>query len=162
LDAQLFLKLRSLKILDLSQNRLLSSLPHELFQSTYHLKGEKRFIATELLVLFRLFARFICFKLIYLFTHANSCRIDFEVINLARNKLRDLPNLQEQVELEELDISKNEIRVVGSNSFKQLKNLKTLRLSENFIGKLSLHEPVSKANQFKLHFVIALNRQNLI
>lgn len=41
LDAQLFLKLRSLKILDISQNQLLSSLPHELFQSIYHIRGER-------------------------------------------------------------------------------------------------------------------------
>lgn len=67
-----------------------------------------------------------------------------KVINLARNKLKDLPNLQEQVELEEFDMSKNKIRVVGSNDLKQLKKLKTLRLSENFIGKLlSLHNHVS-------------------
>lgn len=59
------------------------------------------------------------------------------MINLAHNKLENLPNLQEQVELEEFDISKNKIRVVGSNDLKQLKKLKTLRLSENFIGKLS-------------------------
>lgn len=81
-------------------------------------------------------------------THATSCRIDLEVINLARNKLRDLPNLQEQVELEELDVSKNEIRVVGSNSLKELKNLKTLRLSENFIGKF----------EFAWELVLALSK----
>jgi Leucine-rich repeat (LRR) protein len=39
LDAQLFLKLRSLKILDMSSNQLSSSLPTELFQSIYHIKG---------------------------------------------------------------------------------------------------------------------------
>jgi Leucine-rich repeat (LRR) protein len=57
------------------------------------------------------------------------------VINLAHNKLRDLPNLNEQIKLEELDISKNEIHTISSDDFKQLKKLKTLRLSENFIGK---------------------------
>ena len=51
LDSQLFLKLRSLKILDMSQNQLSLSLPHELFQSIYHLKGEK-FIACESLLYF--------------------------------------------------------------------------------------------------------------
>lgn len=75
-------------------------------------------------------------KLIYLHTDANPCQIDCEVINLARNKLRILPNLVEQAELEEFDISKNEVQIVGSSSFKQQKKLKTLRLSENFIGKL--------------------------
>lgn len=57
------------------------------------------------------------------------------MINLAHNKLRDLPNLQEQTELEELDLSKNEISAINSNNFAYQKNLKTLRLSENFIGK---------------------------
>jgi hypothetical protein len=61
LDAQLFLKLRSLKILDISQNRFSPSLPHELFQSIYHLKGE-RFIASELLALLPLFTRFVCLQ----------------------------------------------------------------------------------------------------
>ena len=55
-DAHLFLKLRSLKILDISQNRLMSSLPLDLFQSIYHLKGE-RFTAIELVCL-SLFTRF--------------------------------------------------------------------------------------------------------
>lgn len=48
LDAQLFLKLRSLKILDMSQNQLASFLPLELFQSSYHVRGEWKFIANEL------------------------------------------------------------------------------------------------------------------
>lgn len=54
---------------------------------------------------------------------------------MAHNKLRQIPNLQEQTELEELDISKNEINIIRSNDFKHLRNLRTLRLSENFIGK---------------------------
>jgi len=37
LDGQIFLKLRSLRILDISQNRL-SSLAPDLFQSIYHIK----------------------------------------------------------------------------------------------------------------------------
>lgn len=74
-------------------------------------------------------------KLIYLCAYIVSCSIDCEVINLAHNKLRDLPNLQEQTELEELDVSKNEIRIVRSSDFKHLKSLRTLRLCENLIGK---------------------------
>lgn len=46
-----------------------------------------------------------------------------------------MPNLQEQTELEELDLSKNEFHVLSSDDFKYLKKLKTLRLSENFISK---------------------------
>lgn len=38
-DNQLFLKLRSLKILDVSINHLSNALPLELFQSIYHIKG---------------------------------------------------------------------------------------------------------------------------
>lgn len=39
IDNQLFLKLRSLKILDVSINHLSNALPLELFQSIYHIKG---------------------------------------------------------------------------------------------------------------------------
>lgn len=46
-----------------------------------------------------------------------------------------MPNLQEQSELEELDVSKNEISFIKSSDLRTLKNLKSLRLSENVIGR---------------------------
>lgn len=135
LDVQLFLKLRSLKILDISQNRLMPSLPRELFLSIYHIRGEI-FIAIELCFAL-LFTRSILQMTLNWFTSAfASLHVQsIEVINLAHNKLRDLPNLQEQTELEELDLSKNELNSIRSDDFKHLRSLKTLRISENFIGK---------------------------
>lgn len=56
------------------------------------------------------------------------------VINLSHNRLTKLPTLQEQSELGELDVSRNKISEINSNELTQLKSLKTLRLSENFIG----------------------------
>lgn len=93
IDGQLFLKLRSLQILDLSHNRI-SDLPTEVFQSIYHVR----------------------------------------VMKVSNNKLRHLPNLQEQTELSELDVSKNEIHSISHDDLRQLRRLKTLQLSENFIG----------------------------
>ena len=56
------------------------------------------------------------------------------VINFSNNKLNKLPLLLEQSELEELDISKNEICVIDNKDLFELKKLKTLRLSENSLG----------------------------
>lgn len=58
------------------------------------------------------------------------------VINLSHNRLTKLPTLQEQSEMEELDVSRNKINEIDDNELTQLKSLKTLRLSENFIGML--------------------------
>lgn len=74
--------------------------------------------------------------LIYLLlpsTHAPSLFYSI-VINLSHNRLTKLPTLQEQSELGELDVSRNKISEINSNELTQLKSLKTLRLSENFIG----------------------------
>jgi hypothetical protein len=71
----------------------------------------------------------------WLALRVSSCSIDCKVINLAHNTLSALPHLQEQSEIEELDVSKNEICVIGSNHLKHVKSLKTLRLSENLIGE---------------------------
>lgn len=56
------------------------------------------------------------------------------VINFSNNKLEKLPLLLEQSELEELDISKNEICAIDNKDLFELKKLKTLRLSENSLG----------------------------
>jgi len=56
------------------------------------------------------------------------------VINFSNNKLNKLPLLLEQSELEELDISKNEISVIDNKDLFELKKLKTLRVSENSLG----------------------------
>ena len=56
------------------------------------------------------------------------------VINFSNNKLNKLPLLLEQSELEELDISKNEICAIDNKDLFELKKLKTLRLSENSLG----------------------------
>jgi Leucine-rich repeat (LRR) protein len=56
------------------------------------------------------------------------------VINFSNNKLNKLPLLLEQSELEELDISKNEICVIDNKDLFEVKMLKTLRLSENSLG----------------------------
>lgn len=60
----------------------------------------------------------------------------FSVINLSHNRLNKLPRLQEQSEMEELDVSRNKLSAIESEDLMQLKSLKTLRLSENFIGML--------------------------
>lgn len=60
----------------------------------------------------------------------------FLVINLSHNRLNKLPRLQEQSEMEELDVSRNKLSAIESDDLVQLKSLKTLRLSENFIGML--------------------------
>jgi Leucine-rich repeat (LRR) protein len=60
----------------------------------------------------------------------------FSVINLSHNRLNKLPRLQEQSEMEELDVSTNKLSAIESDDLMQLKSLKTLRLSENFIGML--------------------------
>lgn len=146
LDAQLFLKLRSLKILDISQNQLLSSLPLELFQSIYHIRGERVDLLQSNFALCcpRIFTTspLRCIRTKPLshvsLPHFASIRVQLivhKVINIAHNKLSRMPNLQEQTELEELDLSKNEFHVLSSDDFKYLKKLKTLRLSENFISK---------------------------
>jgi Leucine-rich repeat (LRR) protein len=49
-----------------------------------------------------------------------------------------VPWLAEQPELEELDISKNRVHSIGSE-LAELKSLKSLRLSENFIGESKCH-----------------------
>lgn len=56
------------------------------------------------------------------------------VINFSNNKLRKLPFLLEQSELEELDISKNEINSLDSKELFELGKLKTLRFSENSLS----------------------------
>jgi Leucine-rich repeat (LRR) protein len=58
-----------------------------------------------------------------------------KVINFQHNKLAKLPWLLEQSELEEIDISKNELHSIDDAELAELKSLRTLRLSENFIGK---------------------------
>lgn len=131
LDSHLFLKLRSLRILDLSQNQL-SSLPPELFQSIYHIKGEHHginFIDTR---------RYCCCSLHLLSVSLHlTCLFSILVINFSQNKLPTIPTLQEQTKLEDLDVSRNEIRFISSDDFKYLRSLRYLRVSENFIGNLS-------------------------
>lgn len=107
------------------------------FFSRFITSKVRKFIAAELCCVV-LFTPFNAIKLIYSYTCSAMCSIDCEVINLAHNKLNELPSLQEQTDLEELDVSKNEIHVVSGNDFKHLKNLRTLRLSENFISKIDL------------------------
>ncbi|KAG5682188.1 hypothetical protein PVAND_011556 [Polypedilum vanderplanki] len=56
-----------------------------------------------------------------------------QVINFQHNKLEKIPWLLEQSELEEVDISKNRLHSIDDIELAELKSLKTLRLSENFI-----------------------------
>ncbi|KAL7032764.1 hypothetical protein ACKWTF_007392 [Chironomus riparius] len=60
-----------------------------------------------------------------------------KVINFSNNKLNKFPLLLEQSELEELDISKNEICAIDNKDLFELKKLKTLRLSENSLAEIS-------------------------
>ncbi|CAG9803863.1 unnamed protein product [Chironomus riparius] len=60
-----------------------------------------------------------------------------KVINFSNNKLNKFPLLLEQSELEELDISKNEICAIDNKDLFELKKLKTLRLSENSLAFVS-------------------------
>jgi Leucine-rich repeat (LRR) protein len=63
LDPQLFLKLRSLKILDISQNQLLS-LPHELFQSIYYMRSEcnRDLLQLNFVCCFLIYSQSTCFN----------------------------------------------------------------------------------------------------
>ncbi|CAG2219841.1 unnamed protein product [Mytilus edulis] len=61
---------------------------------------------------------------------------DLVTVNLSDNKIQNLPNISCLLNLDTLDLSKNNIRNINSSSFSQLIFLRYLDLSDNFISYL--------------------------